>query len=77
MKKFIILSLGLLAVVATLSAQDNSHSQPGGPGRDGSSWNQHGKKHGPTPGAELTPDEQQRLEAAREKAKAARSLMVG
>ena len=69
MKKFIILSLGLLAVVATLSAQDNSQSQPGGPGRDGSSWKQHGKKHGPTPGAKLTPDEQQRLEAAREKAK--------
>jgi membrane protein involved in colicin uptake len=69
MKKFITLSLGLLAVVATLSAQDNSPSQPGGQGSDGSSWKQHGKKHGPVPGAKLTPDEQQRLQAAREKAK--------
>jgi hypothetical protein len=70
MKIFTILILGILGAVAPLSAQDNSQPQPDGPDRDGPSWRQHGKKHGPPPGAKLTPDEQQRLQAAREKAKA-------
>jgi len=69
MKKFTLLSLGLLAAVAPLSAQDNTQLQPGGPDRDGPPWKQHGKKHGHPSDANLTPDEQQRLQAAREKAK--------
>ena len=69
MKIFTILILGILAAVAPLSAQDDAQPQPGGPDRDGPPWKQHGKKHGPPPDAKLTPDEQQRLQAAREKAK--------
>jgi hypothetical protein len=69
MKKFTLLSLGLLAAVAPLSAQDDTQPQPGGPDRHGPPWKQHGKKHGPPPYAKLTPDEQERLQAAREKAK--------
>jgi len=69
MKIFTVLILGLLAAVLPLSAQDDTQPQHGGPHRDGPPWKQHGKKHGPPPDAKLTPDEQQRLQAAREKAK--------
>ena len=69
MKKFNLLSLGLLAAVTPLSAQDNTQPQPDGADRDRPPWKQHGKKHGPPPDANLTPGEQQRLQAAREKAK--------
>ena len=75
MKIFTILILGLLTAVAPLSAQDDTQSQPGGPeqpggpDRHGPSWKQRGKQHGPPSDAKLTPDEQQRLQAAREKAK--------
>lgn len=68
MKKLIILPFGILAAVVPLFAQTDNQSQQcaeqGGP-----QWKQHGKKHGPPPGAILTPEERQRLEAAREKAK--------
>lgn len=67
MKKFIVLSLGLLTAVAPLSAQDESQPQPDRPGWGGQPWKKHGKKHGP-PGANLTPEERQKLSAAREKA---------
>ena len=69
MKKFTLLSLGLLAAVAPLWAQDDTQPQPGSPDRHGSPWKQRGKQHGPPSDAKLTPDEQQRLHAAREKAK--------
>ena len=69
MKKILLLSLGLCAVVTPLWAQDDTQAQPGGPDKDGPPWKQHGKKHGPPPYAKLTPDEQERLQAAREKAK--------
>jgi len=65
MKILLILSLGLVAVAAPLSAQqdiDQDRPEPQGIGRP--FW----KKNGP-PGAKLTPDERQRLAAAREKAK--------
>lgn len=65
MNKFTILFLGLLAAMSPLSAQEDSQPQTGGPGRQGPPW----KKHGPPPGLNLTPDEHQRLQAAREKAK--------
>jgi hypothetical protein len=69
MKSLIVITLGLLTAAAPLSAQDNTQSPPGGPGNGGPPWKQHGQKHGPPPGAKLTPEEQQRLQAAREKAK--------
>ena len=68
MKKFTLLALGFLAAIAPLSAQDDTQPQPGDPDRDGPSWKQHGKKHGPAPGASLSPEERRKLAAAREKA---------
>ena len=75
MKIFTILILGLLTAVAPLSAQDDTQSQPGGPeqpggpDRHGPSWKPRVKPPGPPSSAKLTPDAQQRLPAAREKAK--------
>jgi Spy/CpxP family protein refolding chaperone len=68
MKKLLILSLGLIAAAAPLSAQNDDQSQPDSQGTGRAPWKKHDKKHGP-PGANLTPDERQRLSAAREKAK--------
>jgi len=68
MKKISFLLVGVLAAVTPLTAQDDSQPRPGGPGGD-----LHGKKHGrpqgPPAGANLTPEEQQKISAAREKAK--------
>jgi len=66
MKIFIVLFAGLFALSASLPAQDN---QSPGPGADGPGWKKHGRPHGPPPEAGLSPDEQRRLSAAREKAK--------
>lgn len=68
MKTFTILLAGLLAFTAPLSAQAPQQSQ-GGPGGPGAAWKTRGGPHAMPPGAALTPDEQQRLTAAREKAK--------
>jgi Spy/CpxP family protein refolding chaperone len=67
MKKFIALSLGLLAAAAPLSAQDDNQPQPDRPGMGGPPWMKQGKKHGP-PGVNLSPEERRKLAAAREKA---------
>lgn len=67
MKKLLILSLGLMAAAAPLSAQEYSQPQPGGLG--GSHGKKHGRPQGPPFGAKLTPEEHQKLSAAREKAK--------
>lgn len=69
MKKILVLSLGLLAAVAPLPAQDTPQPPSDEPGLGSPPWKKHDKKHGPPPGAKLTSDEQQRLQAAREKAK--------
>ena len=64
MKKLLILSLGLIAAGAPLLAQeDNNQGRPEPQGIGRPPW----KKNGP-PGAKLSPDERQRLSAAREKA---------
>ena len=68
MKTLIIIALGLIAASAPLSAQNDSKSQLGRPG-GGFHGKERGRPHGPPFGANLTPDEQQRLGAAREKAK--------
>ncbi|MFM8719944.1 MAG: hypothetical protein ACKOFH_10520 [Chthoniobacterales bacterium] len=68
MKTLLILALGLVAAVAPLSAQDDSQSQPGRPG-GGFHGKERGRPHGPPFGAKLTPEEHQKLSAAREKAK--------
>lgn len=68
MKTLLILSLGLAAAAAPLSAQANPQPRPGGPG-GAPHGKPHGRPNGPPFGANLTPDEQQRLGAAREKAK--------
>lgn len=68
MKRLLILSVGLAAVAAPLSAQPNPQPRPGGPG-GAPHGKPHGRPHGPPFGANLTPDEQQRLGAARDKAK--------
>ena len=47
----------------------NDQAQRPGPGADGPGWKKHGRPHGPPPEARLSPDEQRRLSAAREKAK--------
>jgi hypothetical protein len=64
MKTLIVLLIGFLAAVATLSAQDIPKPQADGPG----AWKHHGKKHGRPPGMNLTPEEREKLSAAREKA---------
>lgn len=68
MKTLILLALGLIAAVAPLSAQDNSPPQPGRPDHC-SNGKERGRPHGPPFGAKLTPEEHQKLSAAREKAK--------
>ena len=67
MKKFIILSLGLIAATAPLPAQEDGQPGADRPGMHGSPWMKQGKKHG-LRGANLTPEERERLAAAREKA---------
>ena len=64
MKTLIVLLLGFLAAVAPLSAQDIPKPQPDGLG----AWKHHGKKHGRPSGPNLTPEEREKLSAAREKA---------
>lgn len=64
MKTLLILSLSLIAAVASLSAQEDiDQGRPEPQGIERPPW----KKHGP-PGAKLNTDERQRLAAAREKA---------
>ena len=67
MKKLLILSLGLIAATTPLSAQEDPQPQPGGP--VGSHGKRHDRPQGPPFGAKLTPEEHQKLSAAREKAK--------
>ena len=68
MKKILLLSLVFCAVAAPLSAQNDTQPQPDEPGMGGAPWKKHGKKHGPPPGANLSPEERRKLAAAREKA---------
>ena len=68
MKTLIVLLLGFLTAVWPLSAQDDTQHQPDEPGMGGAPWKKHGKKHGPPPGANLSPEEKRKLAAAREKA---------
>jgi len=64
MKKLLILSLGMIAAAAPLSAQQgNDQGRPQPQGIDRPPW----KKNGP-PGVKLAPEERKRLAAAREKA---------
>lgn len=65
--KLLILSLSVAAAAAPLSAQDNVQGQPDSQGMSRPPWKKHGRQHGP-PGAHLSPEERQRLAAAREKA---------
>lgn len=73
MKILTALCMGLAVTVMPLVAQDNPPPRPGAnaPGQEGAppQWKKHGKRPGPPPEAALTPDEQKRLAAAREKAK--------
>jgi hypothetical protein len=66
MKKLLILSLGLIAAAAPLSAQNDDQSQPESQGIGRPPWKKNGQKH--LRGANLAPEERQRLVAAREKA---------
>jgi len=68
MKKLTLLMAALFALSASLPAQDNQPPPPG-PGAGGPGWKKHGRPYGPPPEAGLSPDEQRRLSAAREKAK--------
>lgn len=68
MKKISLLLIGVLAAVTPLTAQDDSQPRSGGPG-GGFQGKRHGRPQGPPPGANLTPEEQQKISAAREKAK--------
>lgn len=69
MKILIVIGLGLVATVAPLVAQGNPESKQDYPERGGPPRKKQGKMHG-SGGADLTPDERQRLDAAREKASA-------
>lgn len=68
MKNINLILIGLLAAASPLAAQDDSQPQPGG-SSGGFHGKKHGKSQGPQVGANLTPDEQQKLSAARDKAK--------
>ena len=66
MKKLLILSLGLIAAAAPLSAQNDDQSQSESQGIGRPPWKKNGQKR--LRGANLAPEERQRLVAAREKA---------
>lgn len=69
MKKFTVLCLALAAASLPLSAQNDQQPPSCDPGKGGPGWKQHGKMHGPPGAPDLTADEKQKLDAARDKAK--------
>jgi hypothetical protein len=69
MKIITPLFLGLFGVAAPLLAQNNPNPSTSAPGAKSPRWEKRGERQGPPPGANLTQDEQQRLAAARDKAK--------